>query len=109
MRQKLTMCVVEFLAHFHVRVLECARTGTFLLLLLLGVKPAFHGACFGAVSAPILSARITRRASAAFEKERYHYEHREGWREGGKEGEGEWEGTFLSYLLRDLTMIQCHK
>ena len=33
MRQKLTMCVVEFLAHFHVRVRECARTGTFLLLL----------------------------------------------------------------------------
>ena len=32
MRQKLTMCVVEFLAHFHVRVRECARTGTFLLL-----------------------------------------------------------------------------
>ena len=34
MRQKLTMCVVEFLAHFHVRVRECARTGTFLLLML---------------------------------------------------------------------------
>ena len=33
MRQKLTMCVVEFLAHFHVRVRECARTGTFLLLI----------------------------------------------------------------------------
>ena len=33
MRQKLTMCVVEFLAHCHVRVRECARTGTFLLLL----------------------------------------------------------------------------
>ena len=32
MRQKLTMCVVEFLAHFHVRVRECAITGTFLLL-----------------------------------------------------------------------------
>ena len=39
------------------------------------VKPAFHGACFGAVSAPILSARVPRRASAAFEKERFHYEH----------------------------------
>ena len=32
MRQKLTTRVVEFLAHFHVRVRECARTGTFLLL-----------------------------------------------------------------------------
>ena len=39
------------------------------------VKPAFHGACFGAVSAPIWSARNTRRASAAFENERFHYEH----------------------------------
>ena len=39
------------------------------------VKPAFHGACFGAVSAPILYARVPRRASAAFEKERFHYEH----------------------------------
>ena len=39
------------------------------------VKPAFHGACFGAVSAPILSARVPRRTSAAFEKERFHYEH----------------------------------
>ena len=39
------------------------------------VKPAFHGACFGAVSAPILSARVPRRASAAFEKERFHCEH----------------------------------
>ena len=28
---------------------------------------------------------------------------REGGREGGRE-----EGTFLHYLLRDLTMIQCH-
>ena len=36
MRQKLTMCVVEFLAHFHVRVRECARTGTFLLLMSSG-------------------------------------------------------------------------
>ena len=35
MRQKLTMCVVEFLGHFHVRVRECARTGTFLLLIKL--------------------------------------------------------------------------
>ena len=41
----------------------------------MGVKPAFHGACFGAVSAPILSARVPRRARAAFEKERFHYEH----------------------------------
>ena len=32
------------------------------------VKPAFHGACFGAVSAPTLSARVPRRARAAFEK-----------------------------------------
>ena len=39
------------------------------------LKPAFHGACFGAVSAPILSARVPLRASAAFEKERFHYEH----------------------------------
>ena len=34
------------------------------------IKPAFHGACFGAVSAPILSARNTRRASARFEGEK---------------------------------------
>ena len=40
-----------------------------------GVKPAFHGACFGAVSAPTLSARVPRGARAAFEKERFHYEH----------------------------------
>ena len=39
------------------------------------LKPAFHGACFGAVSAPTLSARVLRRARAAFEKERFHYEH----------------------------------
>ena len=39
------------------------------------IKPAFYGACFGAVSAPILSARVPLRASAAFEKERFHYEH----------------------------------
>ena len=39
------------------------------------VKPAFHGACFGAVSAQILSALVPRRASAAFEKECFHYEH----------------------------------
>ena len=39
------------------------------------VRPAFHGACFGAVSAPILSARVPLRASAAFEKERFQYEH----------------------------------
>ena len=39
------------------------------------LKPAFHGACFGAVSAPTLSARVPRRARAAFEKERFHYEH----------------------------------
>ena len=39
------------------------------------VKPPFHGACFGAVSAPTLSARVPRRARAAFEKERFHYEH----------------------------------
>ena len=32
------------------------------------VKPAFHGACFGAVSAPILSARVPLRASAALKK-----------------------------------------
>ena len=38
-------------------------------------KPPFHGACFGAVSAPTLSARVPRRARAAFEKERFHYEH----------------------------------
>ena len=38
-------------------------------------KPAFHGACFGAVSAPTLSARVLCRARAAFEKERFHYEH----------------------------------
>ena len=31
-------------------------------------KPAFHGACFGADSAPILSARNTRRASDGFDK-----------------------------------------
>ena len=43
--------------------------------LLTLVKPAFHGACFGAVSAPTLSARVPRRARAAFEKERFHYEH----------------------------------
>ena len=42
---------------------------------LFHVKPAFHGACFGAVSAPTLSARVPRRARAAFEKERFHYEH----------------------------------
>ena len=42
---------------------------------LFKVKPAFHGACFGAVSAPILSARVPLRASAVFEKERFHYEH----------------------------------
>ena len=35
-------------------------------------KPAFHGACFGADSAPILAARNTRRASAAFEKKMLH-------------------------------------
>ena len=40
------------------------------------VKPALHGACFGAVSAPTLSVRVPRRARAAFEKERFHYEHR---------------------------------
>ena len=40
------------------------------------VNPAFHGACFGAVSAPTLSARVPRRARAAFEKERFHCEHR---------------------------------
>ena len=40
-----------------------------------GVKPAFHEACFGTVSAPILYARVPRRASAAFEKERFHCEH----------------------------------
>ena len=39
------------------------------------VKPALHGACFRAVSAPTLSARVPRRARAAFEKERFHYEH----------------------------------
>ena len=39
------------------------------------LKPPFHGACFGAVSAPTLSARVPRRARAAFEKERFHYEH----------------------------------
>ena len=39
------------------------------------VKPAFHGACFGAVSVPTLSARVPRRARVAFEKERFHYEH----------------------------------
>ena len=39
------------------------------------VKPPFHGACFGVVSAPTLSARVPRRARAAFEKERFHYEH----------------------------------
>ena len=39
-----------------------------------GFKPVFHGACFGAVSAPTLSARVPRRARAAFEKERFHYE-----------------------------------
>ena len=43
------------------------------LALLFGFKPAFHGACFEAVSVPILSARVPRRASAAFEKERFHY------------------------------------
>ena len=32
------------------------------------VKPLFHGACFGAVSAPTLSARVSRRARGAFEK-----------------------------------------
>ena len=41
----------------------------------LPLTPAFHGACFGAVSAPTLSARVPRRARAAFEKERFHYEH----------------------------------
>ena len=41
----------------------------------VSLKPAFHGACFGAVSAPTLSARVPRRARAAFEKERFHYEH----------------------------------
>ena len=41
----------------------------------VSVKPAFHGACFGAVSAPTLYARVPRRARAAFEKERFHYEH----------------------------------
>ena len=40
-----------------------------------GLKPVFHGACFGAVSAPTLSARVPRRARATFEKERFHYEH----------------------------------
>ena len=39
------------------------------------LKPVFHGACFGAVSAPTLSARVPLRASAAFEKERFHYEY----------------------------------
>ena len=39
------------------------------------LKPVFHGAGFGAVSAPTLSARVPRRARAAFEKERFHYEH----------------------------------
>ena len=32
------------------------------------LKPAFYGACFGADSAPILSARNTRRTSATFEE-----------------------------------------
>ena len=41
------------------------------------IKPAFHGACFGAVSAPILSARVPRRASAAFEKEHFHCRRRQ--------------------------------
>ena len=36
---------------------------------------SFHEACFRAVSAPILFARVPLRASAAFEKERFHYEH----------------------------------
>ena len=39
------------------------------------IKPPFNGACFGAVSAPTLSARVPRRARAAFENERFHYEH----------------------------------
>ena len=39
------------------------------------VQPVFHGACFGAVSAPTLSARVPRRARAAFEKERFHHSH----------------------------------
>ena len=34
----------------------------------ISIQHAFHGACFGADSAPILSAQNTRRASAAFEK-----------------------------------------
>ena len=42
MRQKLTTRVVEFLAHFHVRVRECARTGTFLLLMTCEID---HGEC----------------------------------------------------------------
>ena len=42
---------------------------------LSALKPPFHGACVGVVSAPTLSARLPRRARAAFEKERFHYEH----------------------------------
>ena len=34
---------------------------------------------------------------------------REGWREGGGEREGGREGNVVYYLLKDLTMIHCHK
>ena len=53
----------------------CHACFVLVLVAKVGVKPAFHGACFGAVSAPTLSARVPRRARAAFEKERFHYEH----------------------------------
>ena len=55
---------------------QSARLWAFLFrFFIYSVKPAFHGACFGAVSAPTLSTRVPRRARAAFEKERFHYEH----------------------------------
>ena len=59
------MCVCHCVRNEIVRTLsyDCALSTLALLL-----KPDFHGACFGAVSAPILSARVPRRASAAFEK-----------------------------------------
>ena len=44
--------------------------------IILNARGKEFGACFGAVSAPILSARVPLRASAAFEKERFQYEHR---------------------------------
>ena len=62
-------------AVFQLGVTKYVMAVCYFALAVISLKPAFHGACFGAVSAPTLSARVPRRARAAFEKERFHYEH----------------------------------